>query len=191
MKPTLQASLICEDFAQKPNGNLVLFGLYRDIQSPAFPVVHRLIVANIWVYGEGSFTERLQIVATDRETILIEAHPIQFTLADTARACTNIHQLFIEIREEGMIWIKVLLDNEQVLEYPLNVFRLVPKRSTIGEGDLVKGSGPHIYVIEKGKRRHIPNPETFNAMGFRWSNVKWIPDEQLAEISEGDPLAAV
>jgi hypothetical protein len=56
------------------------------------------------------------------------------------------------------------------------------------EGALIKGSGPEVYVILSGQRRHIPNPETFVAMGYRWGDIQTIPDHELGIIPLGAPL---
>lgn len=56
------------------------------------------------------------------------------------------------------------------------------------EGDLVKGSDPAIYLIERGQRRHIPDPQTFDRMGFNWGSVRTLGDSRLNAIPEGPPL---
>lgn len=58
----------------------------------------------------------------------------------------------------------------------------------VPDGALLKGSGPDIYLIEAGKRRHVPDPSTFNAMGLDWSEVKTIPDAQLELVPLGEEL---
>lgn len=57
------------------------------------------------------------------------------------------------------------------------------------DGTLVRGSSEKTYVIEAGKRRWIPNPDIFNAMGFDWNAVVSSSDAELANIPEGQPLA--
>ena len=52
-------------------------------------------------------------------------------------------------------------------------------------GRLVKGSGPEVFQLEKGKRRWIPDEATFNAMGLSWEAVQVIPDQQLNIIPRG------
>jgi hypothetical protein len=43
-----------------------------------------------------------------------------------------------------------------------------------------------IYLIDRGKRRHIPNPETYNNLFRNWDGV--VPDVDLTEILEDAPL---
>ena len=58
-------------------------------------------------------------------------------------------------------------------------------------GSLVKGSGPEVYVMEGGVKRHIPDLATFAAMGFLWGNLNNIPDSVLNSIPTGEPLPEV
>ncbi len=59
------------------------------------------------------------------------------------------------------------------------------------DGSLVKGSGPEVYVMEGGLKRHIPDLATFAAMGFLWGNLNNIPDSVLNSITTGEPLPIV
>lgn len=38
--------------------------------------------------------------------------------------------------------------------------------------DLIKGSGPEVYLLEKGTRHWIPDQETFAVFNFIWENIK-------------------
>jgi hypothetical protein len=62
---------------------------------------------------------------------------------------------------------------------------------TPADGYLVRGSGPEVYVMKGGLKRHIPNPATLSAAGLQWGNVDRLPDSVLASISAGDPLLDV
>jgi len=59
------------------------------------------------------------------------------------------------------------------------------------DGTLVKGSGPPVYVIKGGLRRHIPNVATFDARGFNWASVISLPDSSVLAIPAGNPLPDV
>jgi hypothetical protein len=51
---------------------------------------------------------------------------------------------------------------------------------TFREGMLVREqNNPDVYVITNQKRRHIPSPVTFEALGYKWSNITIIPDGTL------------
>ncbi|WP_290055934.1 hypothetical protein [Amycolatopsis solani] len=45
-----------------------------------------------------------------------------------------------------------------------------------------------VYVVEHGELRHVPDPETFAARGFRWDRIGVVPDGGLADIPVGPPL---
>lgn len=36
---------------------------------------------------------------------------------------------------------------------------------------IVKGSGPHVYLLLNGKKQWITNPKTFNALHFSWKKI--------------------
>ncbi len=63
--------------------------------------------------------------------------------------------------------------------YPRGVF--------YANGDLVRGSGPEVYRIDAGKKRHIPDPGTFRFMRLDTNKIKRVSDNQLAAISIGVP----
>ncbi|MGW7363690.1 hypothetical protein ACWGI8_09730 [Streptomyces sp. NPDC054841] len=48
-------------------------------------------------------------------------------------------------------------------------------------------SGPAIYLILDGKRRHIPNPETYNNLFRDWNGIQHVVD--AAAIDNGGPLS--
>ncbi len=53
------------------------------------------------------------------------------------------------------------------------------------DGTLLKGSGPAIYVMQGGDRHWIPDPATFNALGYSWGNVQTVADADLNAIPLG------
>jgi surface antigen len=56
-------------------------------------------------------------------------------------------------------------------------------------GTLLRAIGtPGVYIMENGKRRLIPNPETFNAIGLNWNAINDIPSDDLNKFSEVEPL---
>jgi hypothetical protein len=52
-------------------------------------------------------------------------------------------------------------------------------------GKLLKGSSTEVFLLERGKRRWIPDEATFNAMGLDWQAVRVISDELLNSIPRG------
>ncbi len=52
--------------------------------------------------------------------------------------------------------------------------------------DLIKGSGPEIYVLESGTRHWIPSIEIFNKFNFKWENVKTYSDLIIQNYPQDD-----
>src|SRR5215510_12406011 len=50
---------------------------------------------------------------------------------------------------------------------------------------------PAVYVMIGGKRHHVPDPQTFEAEGYDWSNIHWISLEELNNVPLGDPVPHV
>ena len=61
----------------------------------------------------------------------------------------------------------------------------IPQRNLM---QLVKGSGPEIFLIKDGERRWITDSKTFDTYGFNYSQVKEIFDEELNNYLEGTPI---
>ena len=56
-------------------------------------------------------------------------------------------------------------------------------------GMLVKSTVlPDVFVMENGLRRAIPDPETFNALGYDWNKIQTIQDAELNMIPKGADL---
>lgn len=50
------------------------------------------------------------------------------------------------------------------------------------------GPGGTTYEIENGQKRPIPDPETFAALGYSWSELVRLPPDQMASIPDGPPI---
>lgn len=62
----------------------------------------------------------------------------------------------------------------------------------VNPGSLVKGSRAEIFLIsEEGELRWIPDETTFKALGYNWSEVVEITDQELLEYPFGENLIAV
>ena len=74
------------------------------------------------------------------------------------------------------------------------VFALIaittPLHAAALSGQLVKGSGPEIFLLTiQGELRWIPDEKTFTALGFTWSQVAAINDQELLTHSFGATLS--
>jgi hypothetical protein len=59
------------------------------------------------------------------------------------------------------------------------------------EGSLIRGSNGRIYYIMQGKRRHVPDVETFDALRFRWGDVRVLSDEAVGSVPGGPAIPSV
>ncbi|HSD12985.1 MAG TPA: hypothetical protein VLC10_05485, partial [Patescibacteria group bacterium] len=60
----------------------------------------------------------------------------------------------------------------------------------LADGTLVKApDDPAVYVISGGKKRVIPDEETFRTFGYRFANVLTASRKMLAVHPDGDPLS--
>lgn len=60
--------------------------------------------------------------------------------------------------------------------------------SYFSDGTLLKGRGPEVFVLEKGLKRWIINPEIFDGLGYDWGKILWVTDSVLAQYPTGQEL---
>ncbi|MCB9279244.1 MAG: hypothetical protein H6562_10035 [Lewinellaceae bacterium] len=54
------------------------------------------------------------------------------------------------------------------------------------ENDLIRQQQTSaIYILKNGKRRHIPDPTTFNVLGLAWGSVKEVSAAEMNSVAEG------
>ena len=54
------------------------------------------------------------------------------------------------------------------------------------KADLIKGSGPEVYILENGTRHWIPSIEIFNEFNFKWQNIKVFSDLTIESYPQDD-----
>jgi hypothetical protein len=59
----------------------------------------------------------------------------------------------------------------------------------IPTGALITGSGPEVYAMENGKKRHVTSPAVLSACGYKWGNVDVVADSVLALVPNGPALS--
>jgi hypothetical protein len=60
---------------------------------------------------------------------------------------------------------------------------------SVPSGALVAGSGPEVYAVQGGQRRHILSRDAFEACGYRWGDVNKLPASMLAMLPAGPGLS--
>ena len=88
----------------------------------------------------------------------------------------------------------ILLDTycevERISDLELKLYREGKSLPRISACDLVKGSGPAVYVIWEGHRKHIPDPPTFQYF-FANQNVRELSDADLEDIPRTGTLRSI
>jgi hypothetical protein len=56
------------------------------------------------------------------------------------------------------------------------------------DGTLLKGSGPEIYAISYGKKRHITSADAYLARGYAWGQSILVSAEELNSYITGNDL---
>lgn len=59
---------------------------------------------------------------------------------------------------------------------------------TYPDGTLVKGDGPAVYVISNGMKRPIYSGSDFEALFYRWDDIREIPESLLADMPLASPI---
>ncbi len=63
-----------------------------------------------------------------------------------------------------------------------------PLLNVLADGNLIKGPGAEIYVMDGGQKRHVTSPETFNGCGYGWGDYVLLSDALVSSIPTGEQL---
>jgi hypothetical protein len=87
----------------------------------------------------------------------------------------------------GYRWDQVRDVNEYLFD---SVPTGAPIPSTLlSEGGLIRLYGEDaVYVIQRGTKRHIPDVHTFNALGYRWDQVRDVNEYMFNSVPTGRPI---
>ncbi len=118
-------------------------------------------------------------------------------LARRSRDWTRgVHQVFARAGAAYALWALLMLlilpwwfgrpPSGDFAHLPPNVQRAIYGRDY---PILLKCYGsPHVYLLERGKKRWVKDIPTFKAQGFRWADVREVPCEDLQRIPDGVPI---
>ena len=126
MIPDLQSSLICDDVRQERNGKFMLIGIFDAIGVPQYPAVfQRICMVNRWCCGLGEFAQQTRLLKPDGVTVVVEGKPVPVKLPNEHANATCIEVFMnVELKEPGIYWIEILLDERLILRYPLNAAKI-------------------------------------------------------------------
>jgi methionine-rich copper-binding protein CopC len=80
------------------------------------------------------------------------------------------------------VWLPTI-DALKALGYQTVVYRRIGDADLAAlptKNDLVKGSGPTVFVLFNGNRYPLPSLEAFTSRGFLWGDVRVLDDSRLA-----------
>ncbi len=81
---------------------------------------------------------------------------------------------------------------DEVVEVTDEEFTSIPWGAPVNypDGSLIKFSDKKVYIIDKRKRRHIESEDDFNGLDLAWDEIVVIPDSEVFNYEEGDPIVA-
>lgn len=119
-KPILQFSVLCDGIAQQAN-KPVFIGVFSSIMRVG--VIPQFFIVNRWVYGVGTFKQKIAIKDPDLKKTISEVPEQEFSLekeingADIVNGFVNIN-----FEKSGVYWVEIMLDKELIMSYPLPVY---------------------------------------------------------------------
>ena len=123
IKPDLQFSVVCDSIRREDNGKMMFIGIFEVIGARTFPATHHeLSIANRWIKGMGSFTEKTRIINSKDNKIVAETRDVDFELKAIDSSHTVISKFMnIVFHEPAKYQVEILLNGEVVRYYPLIV----------------------------------------------------------------------
>ena len=92
----------------------------------------------------------------------------------------------VTFEAQGFLWGDVNLVSSAVVR---SIPTGTPLLNALADGNLLKGSGPEVYVMEGGAKRHVINPTVLTDCGYGWDAVRLIATSSLNAIPTGGPLS--
>ena len=123
IKPDLQFSIVCDSIRREDNGKMMFIGIFEVIGARTFPATHHeLFIANRWIKGMGSFTEKARITNLKDNKVVVETRDVNFELKGIESSHTVISKFVnIVFHEPAAYQVEILLNGEVVRYYPLIV----------------------------------------------------------------------
>ena len=107
--------------------------------------------------------------------------PVVYLIENGLRRQILNEQAFIS---QGNKWDEIMIVSDLGL-YPVGSII----KEVFDTGDLVKGSGPRVYVLVAGNiKRWIVSEDVFNQRGYKWSDIISLDDLHLDQYTVGDPI---
>ena len=169
----------------KISGGQIAFGESKrydnNAEKPAVALRDDGLVIHLSISSEVDLSSRTGALSESNPMEIVWHNPNVISTAGSANypAVAAAGSYAIETHEQGG---RVFPDE--------NIFYSVAN-SSYANGTLVRGSNGKVYVLLVDYRYHIPNPETFAALGYRWDKILSLPDYEVNAIPEGPPFPSV
>jgi hypothetical protein len=119
-KPILQFSVLCDGVAKQGN-KPVFIGVFSNFVRTG--VIAQFFIANRWIYGKGTFKQKIAIKDPDLSKTVAEIPDQEFVLKEEING-VDIVNGFVNVNFEkaGVYWVEISIDDELVMSYPLLVY---------------------------------------------------------------------
>ncbi len=119
-KPILQFSVLCDGVAKQGN-KPVFIGVFSNFVRTG--VIPQFFIVNRWVYGKGTFKQKVVIKDPDLTKTVAEIPEQEFALQnETTGADLVLGFVNVNFEKGGVYWVQITLDGELVMSYPLPVY---------------------------------------------------------------------
>ena len=119
-KPILQFSVLCDGVAKQGN-KPVFIGVFSNFVRTG--VIAQFFIANRWIYGKGTFKQKIAIKDPDLNKTIAEIPDQEFVLKEEINSADIVNGFVnINFEKPGVYWVEISLDNELLMSYPLPVY---------------------------------------------------------------------
>jgi len=119
-KPILQFSVLCDGVAKQGN-KPVFIGVFSNFVRTG--VIAQFFIANRWIYGKGTFKQKIAIKDPNLQKTIAEIPDQEFVLKEEINGADIVNGFVnVNFGKPGVYWVEISLDNELLMSYPLPVY---------------------------------------------------------------------
>lgn len=192
------------DLAAYPEGQPMKFPKYALLKTPDGTIYlnasdGKRRIANMETFRQFGFIEDDIIDVEYKDVqILPDASPINqqtiFPQGALVKASESPTVYYVENSKkyalQDEVFLKVYFTRRPIVSVPQLTIDTYEDAGVykLSDGELVKGSGPDVFVVENGELRSIPTEQTFLSMGWQWENIITVPDRVLLSYNQAKPV---
>lgn len=119
-KPILQFSVLCDGVA-KQGSKPVFIGVFSNFVRVG--IIAQFFIANRWIYGKGTFKQKIAIKDPDLQKIIAEIPDQEFILKEEISSADIVNGFVnVNFEKPGVYWVEISIDNNLVMSYPVPVY---------------------------------------------------------------------